>query len=58
MPEVIQLSLFDDAWIDTTEEAQIEWSYSRRQTLERCARQYYYDYYSANITFERSLTIA
>jgi len=47
MPEVIQLSLFDDAWIDTTEEAQIEWSYSRRQTLERCARQYYYDYYSA-----------
>jgi hypothetical protein len=47
MPEAIQLSLFDNAQTDTTEKAQIEWSYSRRQTLERCARRYYYDYYGA-----------
>jgi len=47
MPDVIQLSLFDDAETDTTERVQIEWSYSRRQILERCARRYYYDYYGA-----------
>ena len=25
-----------------------EWSYSRRSTLEQCARKYYYQYYGAN----------
>lgn len=47
MPDAIQLSLFGDAETDTTEDARIEWSYSRRQILERCARRYYYDYYGA-----------
>ena len=47
MPEIIQLDLFSDVQTDTTEEAKIEWSYSRRQTLERCARGYYYEYYGA-----------
>jgi len=43
MPDAIQLSLFSDAQTDTTEESQIVWSYSRRQTLEQCARRYYHD---------------
>jgi hypothetical protein len=28
----------------------VRWSYSRRETFERCLRQYYYDYYGAKKT--------
>ena len=28
--------------------ARIEWSYSRRVILERCPRQYYYEYFGAS----------
>jgi len=47
MADAIQLDLFDDTQTDMAEEAHMEWSYSRRQTLEQCARRYYYDYYGA-----------
>ena len=49
MTDAVQLSLFADSLGHTKEESQIEWSYSRRQTLEQCARRYYYDYYGAKV---------
>lgn len=45
--KAIQLALFADAQTDTEHEASLHWSYSRRQTLEQCARRYYYEYYGA-----------
>jgi len=47
MSDAVQLDLFGNVQTDTVKESQIEWSYSRRQTLEQCARRYYYDYYGA-----------
>jgi hypothetical protein len=49
MSNAIQLTLFGDNQAATPEEAKIEWSYSRRQTLDRCARRYYYDYYGSKV---------
>ena len=49
MSDAVQLDLFGNAQTDTVKETQIEWSYSRRQTLEQCARRYYYDYYGAKV---------
>lgn len=49
MPEAVQLRLFGDTQVDTGEQAQVGWSYSRRQTLDQCARRYYYDYYGARV---------
>ena len=46
-----QLSLFEEeaTQISVQEAIQdITWSYSKRSTLERCTRQYYYNYFGAN----------
>jgi hypothetical protein len=48
VPEAIQFSLFSDAPVDTSKEAKVKWSYSRRQTLNQCTRRYYYEYYGAS----------
>jgi len=47
MSDAVQLGLFGEAQTDMDGETQVEWSYSRRQTLEQCTRRYYFDYYGA-----------
>ena len=42
---VAQLSLFSDEPVIEKKPVKLEWSYSRRESLERCPRQYYYSYY-------------
>lgn len=42
-----QLSLFGDTAPE--EPLGFEWSYSRRETLERCPRSYYYTYYGSRV---------
>lgn len=46
-----QLTLFNQLGltpaIDEIKHSKIEWSYSRRETFDRCLRQYYYQYYGA-----------
>jgi hypothetical protein len=47
-----QLSLFPKAdpilAADDPDKINVTWSYSRRSILERCARQYYFEYFGAN----------
>jgi len=45
--QAIQLDLFGDAQPRVVESLKMKWSYSRRDELERCPRQYYYDYYGS-----------
>jgi hypothetical protein len=47
MSEAIQLALFDNLPVNVAQKAQIQWSHARRETLEHCARRYYYEYYGA-----------
>jgi hypothetical protein len=49
MSEAVQLALFNDVQNDEPDDHQVDWSYSRRQTLEHCARRYYYEYYGAKV---------
>ena len=48
-----QLSLFEESEIEWRTESHkstfLEWSYSRRGTLEQCPRKYYYEYYGSNL---------
>ena len=50
MPE-IQMTLFGESegeWNNESDKSKLsEWSYSRRGTLEQCARKYYYQYYGS-----------
>jgi hypothetical protein len=47
----IQLSLFEEEHEPESSHENLKnvvWSYSRRSTLEQCARRYYYEYYGSN----------
>src|SRR5687768_8497913 len=50
----IQLPLFDDIKASSQTEAKskalkdVNWSFSRRSTLEQCARKYYFAYYGSH----------
>ena len=50
---VEQLTLFAESeseWNNESHKSKLsEWSYSRRGTLEQCARKYYYEYYGSNL---------
>ena len=52
MPE-IQMTLFGESeseWNNESDKSKLsEWSHSRRETLEKCARKYYYEYYGSNL---------
>jgi hypothetical protein len=43
-----QLNFYGTPTIEESEHSKIKWSYSRRETFDRCLRQYYYQYYGAN----------
>jgi RecB family exonuclease len=47
MAGAVQLDLFKTT-PETVEKFDVEWSYSRRKTLEQCPRRYYYRYYGAS----------
>ena len=49
MTSAIQLSLFPTAPLETRDRYSVVWSYSRREDLERCPRQYYYRYYGSSV---------
>lgn len=52
LPKVYQLPLLEESPIQSSVQEvvyDVNWSYSRRTTLERCSRQYYYIYYGANL---------
>ena len=48
-----QMTLFGESeseWNNKSHKSKLsEWSYSRRGTLEQCARKYYYQYYGSNL---------
>ncbi len=54
MTEQLQLSLFNfqDDYLPTqtkkTNTGKLKWSHSKRSSLEKCPRGYYYKYYGAN----------
>ena len=48
-----QMTLFEESEIQWSTKSHkpifSEWSHSRRETLEKCARKYYYEYYGSNL---------
>ena len=48
-----QMTLFEESEIQSGTESHkpifSEWSYSRREMLEQCARKYYYQYYGSSL---------
>ncbi len=53
-----QMTLFGESESEWSNESHksifSEWSYSRRETLDRCARQYYYEYYGSNLQIAKN----
>jgi hypothetical protein len=60
MMKPVQISLFDDKPSEppslSARVSSVNWSYSKREILERCPLRYYYHYYGANRSLAKSET--